>query len=156
MSFMLTPIGEITAGECFGIKVFPEYISALEGLEGFSHIEVIWWFSECDNEKSRNKLTEKRPYKYAPESLGTFATHSPERPNPLALTVGEVTYIDMKEGFIGLSWIDAFDKTPVLDIKPYTPSFSKVEESRSPQWCSHWPQSVEKSGEFNWGEEFNF
>ena len=65
--------------------------------------------------------------------MGTFATRSPERPNPIALTPAYVTYIDHENGIIGLAYIDANDGTPVVDIKPYTPSLDRVESPEVPE-----------------------
>lgn len=122
-SFSVRTIGSISVSEneTF-IRLDKEYIPALTGLDGFGYVQVLWWFDGCDNEGSRSKLRETSPYKNAPELLGTFATRSPERPNPIALTAAYVTYIDYENGIIGLSYIDALDGSPVLDIKPYTPS----------------------------------
>ncbi len=157
MNYSLFTIGKTFANEeGFGIEVEPKYRKALEGLDGFSYIQVIWWFTECDNEKSRNKLTEHKPYKNSPDVVGTFATRSPERPNPIAVSTAYVTYIDKENGIIGLGWLDAYDGTPVLDIKPYTPSADRVEKPEVPEWCRHWPQNVETSGDFDWEDEFNF
>lgn len=86
------------------------------------------------------KLVEKKPYKNAPEVLGTFATRSPERPNPIGVSCSYVTYVDYQNGIIGLAYIDADDGTPVLDIKPYMPSLDRVEEPLMPSWCSNWPK----------------
>ncbi|MDO7785878.1 SAM-dependent methyltransferase [Desulforamulus aquiferis] len=133
-----------------------EYIPALTNLEDFSYINVLWWFSKCDNLESRSKLTEKSPYKNSPGILGTFATRSPERPNPIALTTSYVTYIDSQNGIIGLAYIDADDGTPILDIKPYTPSLDRVENPSVPKWCLNWPRSVEESGDFDWTTVFSF
>lgn len=55
-----------------------------------------------------------------------------------------------------IAYIDANDGTPVLDIKPYTPGLDRVEKPGVPDWCCHWPESLEESGEFNWENEFNF
>lgn len=157
MSFILNPIGKISVCENETvIELEKQYIPALKGLDGFGYIQVLWWFDGCDNEKSRNKLIEKSPYKNAPEIIGTFATRSPERPNPIALTPAYVTYIDYENGVIGLAYIDANDGTPVLDIKPYTPSLDRVENPTVPEWCKNWPKSNEKSGEFDWSTVFNF
>ena len=54
------------------------------------------------------------------------------------------------------SYIDANDKTSILDIKPYTPSLDRVENPQVPDWCSHWPHSLEESASFAWENEFNF
>lgn len=96
--------------------------------------------------KTRSKLTEKSPYKDSPDILGTFATRSPERPNPIALTCAFITYLDFEKGIIGLAFIDAEDGTPVIDIKPYTPSLDRVENPIVPDWCAGWPKNVETSG----------
>ena len=57
---------------------------------------------------------------------------------------------------IGLSYIDAEDGSPLLDLKPYTPSLDRVEDPPLPAWCAHWPRDVESSGDFPWEDEFNF
>ena len=154
---ILKPIGKIHnhQGETY-IVLDKSYLPALVGLEGFSHLQVCWWFSGCNNEASRTKLTEKSPYTHGPSVLGTFATRSPERPNPLALSCAQVTYIDKENAIIGLAYIDADHDSPVLDIKPYIPSLDRVETPIVPQWCSHWPKSCEESGYFDWESEFNF
>lgn len=138
------------------IKVVKKYIPALQALDGFSHINVLWWFSKCDNEQSRSVLQTEQPYKGAPETMGIFATRSPIRPNPIALTAAEIIHIDFEQGIIQVAFIDADDNTPVLDIKPYTPSFDRVETPGVPAWCSEWPKSTEESGYFNWEQVFNF
>lgn len=130
--------------------------SALEGLEGFSHLQICWWFSGTDDESSRQKLVEHKPYSHGPVLLGTFATRSPERPNPIGLSCAQVTYIDQENAVIGLAYIDADDGSPIIDIKPYIPSLDRVESPRVPQWCRHWPKSCEESGDFDWQREFNF
>lgn len=55
-----------------------------------------------------------------------------------------------------LAHIDAEAGTPVLDIKPYTPSLGRVEKPSVPSWCADWPASVEESGRFDWSSVFNF
>ena len=59
--------------------------------------------------------------------MGIFATRAPLRPNPIALSTAEVLDIDQANGILRLAYIDALDGTPVLDIKPYTPSLDRVE-----------------------------
>lgn len=157
MCYSIQPIGEVFAGEeGFGVRVAPAYRSALHALSGFSHIQVLWWCTQCDTPPKRAVLTQEKPYQKAPAVLGTFATRAPERPNPIALTTAQVLFVDEQEGVVALSWIDAFDATPVLDIKPYTPCFDRVEAPQTPAWCSHWPQNVETSGDFDWESEFCF
>ena len=97
-----------------------------------------------------------RPYKKAPEVMGVFATRSPIRPNPIALTTAQVINIDYEKGIIQVAAIDANDNSPVLDIKPYTPSLDRVEVPDVPKWCSHWPKSLEESEDYDWESELNF
>jgi len=156
-NFILHPIGKIsTDNGDFKLILDERYIPALKGLEGFGHVQVLWWFDGCDTPEARDTLMEAKPYKNGPATLGTFATRSPERPNPIALSCAYVTYIDHENGVIGLGYIDANDGSPVLDIKPYTPSLDRVEHPIVPQWCAHWPRNCESSGDFDWGKEFNF
>jgi len=155
--FKITTIGTIrTDNEDVRLELEKCYAPALKGIEGFSHLNILWWFSECDNEQARNRLTENSPYKKAPAVMGTFATRSPERPNPIALSCAQVTYIDHQNAVLGLAYIDANDGTPVLDIKPYTPSLDRVEKPCVPEWCASWPKCCEESGGFAWESVFNF
>ena len=152
----LNTIGVISCeGEDMRLVLDKTYVPALAGLDGFSHIQVLWWFSENDNVQCRSVLTEAKPYKNSPDVLGTFATRSPMRPNPIALDCVQITYIDHENAVIGLAYIEAFDGSPVLDIKPYTPSLDRVEHPTVPDWCGHWPKCYEESGDFDWEHEMN-
>lgn len=154
---ILNPVGTVKSeqGE-FAIELKEQYIPALQGLQGFSHIQVLWWCSKLDTPEARSVVETPKPYHTAPDTLGIFATRSPVRPNPIALTVVQVLEMDHTKGYIHLPYIDAFDGTPVLDIKPYTPSSDRVESPVVPEWCAHWPKSVEDSAGFDWEAEFNF
>lgn len=156
-NFSVHPIGKACNNESgTWIEVENPYISALQALEGYSYIQVLWWFSECDNEQARSVLQIEQPYEGAPKKMGVFATRSPERPNPIALTAAEIIHINFEKGKIQVAFLDADDGTPVLDIKPYTPSFDRVETPAVPAWCSHWPKSAEESGSFPWEKVFHF
>jgi tRNA-Thr(GGU) m(6)t(6)A37 methyltransferase TsaA len=122
----LMPIGRIVNKEDNTyIALDKKYIPVIEGLDGFSHIQVIWWFDGCDNDNDRQTLYEQNPYKKGPKTLGTFATRSPQRPNPIAVTTAQILWTDKEKAHIGLSYLDAMNGTPVLDIKPYTPSLDR-------------------------------
>ena len=153
----LYPIGTVHCDEDgFHIALDKRYIPALTGLDGFSHLQILWWFGGCDNDRARSLLVEEKPYAKGPERMGVFATRSPNRPNPIAVSCCGVTYIDAEQGIIGLTYIDANDGTPVLDVKPYTPSLDRVAQPETPAWCAHWPKDCESSGDFDWDGEFNF
>lgn len=157
--FVVEPIGTIlNEGEEVPVKIHldKQYIPALEGLKDFSHVMILWWFSEFDTVDGRSQLTADCPYVNGPDCLGIFATRSPMRKNPIAVSVADIISIDMENGILTLSYLDAFDGTPVLDIKPYTPSLDRVEHPSVPAWCSNWPMSLEDSGSFDWGSVFNF
>ncbi len=146
----------INNDETVCIKLEGKYSEALKGLYGFSHIQVLWWADKCDNASDRSTLTEKKPYKKGPEEIGVFATRSPERPNPVAISNVQIASVNVTEGVVELYYIDAFDGTEVIDIKPYVPSVDRIERFAVPDWCSHWPKSYEESGDFDWEAEFNF
>ncbi|TGE35785.1 S-adenosylmethionine-dependent methyltransferase [Desulfosporosinus fructosivorans] len=155
--FAVNPIGKIETSEAgMLIEVTTQYIPALKELDGFSHVNVLWWFDGNDNNESRSVLEVPAPYKKSPLSMGIFATRSPFRPNPIALTVAQILYIDHAKGTIAIAYIDANEGSPVIDLKPYTPSLDRVEAPRVPEWCGHWPKSLEDSGSFNWENEFNY
>ena len=156
-NFNVRTIGKIKENEeGMFIELEQKYIPALQELDGFSHLNIIWWFSDCDDEETRAFFEAPQPYKKAPETMGIFATRSPVRPNPLALTAVQVINIDYEKGIIQIAYIDANDGSPVLDIKPYTPSLDRVETPGVPEWCKHWPMSLEQSGCYDWEDEFNF
>ncbi|MEL0552470.1 TrmO family methyltransferase domain-containing protein [Raoultella lignicola] len=151
-------IGQVVVNQdMYRLVLKPEYRAALATLECIPHIQVLWWFNHCDNSRSRNVLTVDTPYLHAPNIVGIFATRSPERPNPIALTCCQITYVDIEKGEVGLSYIDAENGSPLLDIKPYMPSFDRLEHiGKQPDWFSNWPDSIEKSRDFDWARVFNF
>jgi tRNA-Thr(GGU) m(6)t(6)A37 methyltransferase TsaA len=155
--FQVNSIGKVNINrEGIFIALDLQYIPALQVLDGFSHLNVLWWFSDFDDEEMRGILEMPQPYKNAPTIMGIFATRAPIRPNPLALSTVLVIDIDYENGLIEITDIDANDGTPLLDIKPYTPSLDRVEKPSVPEWCSHWPVSLEEAENFNWEKEVNF
>ena len=103
---------------------------ALNGLEGYSHVWVIWGFSEAKYEKF--SPTVRPPRLGGNTRVGVFASRSPFRPNSLGLSVLKLEGIekDPKYGHVLiLSGADMMDKTPVYDIKPYLPFADSVPEA---------------------------
>lgn len=108
------------AGSLCGTVVFePEYRSpeALRGLDGFSHLWLIWGFSA--NRHGEWQPTVRPPRLGGNERMGVFATRSPYRPNPLGLSCVEIERIDMDAATIYVRGADLMDGTPIYDIKPY-------------------------------------
>lgn len=156
-SINVSPIGKIeNTGETARVILDSKYAKGLKRLKEYSHVQILWWADKCDNKSDRETLTELKPYKKGPDELGVFATRSPERPNPIAVSNSDIAYVDEENGIVGLYYLDAFDGTPVLDLKPYTPSIDRIKNAKTPGWCSHWPESYEENGSFDWESEFNF
>ncbi|MGN1070653.1 MAG: tRNA (N6-threonylcarbamoyladenosine(37)-N6)-methyltransferase TrmO, partial [Candidatus Fimadaptatus sp.] len=108
-----------------GVIVFePEYrqTEALRGLEGFSHIWLIWDFSQAHT--GRWSATVRPPKLGGNTRMGVFATRSPFRPNSLGLSCVRLIGIE-QAGKLGavlrVGGIDMMDGTPIYDIKPYVP-----------------------------------
>jgi len=150
------PIGKVIhANNMFGIQLEKKFIPALTNINGFSHLQVVWWGNLYDDEKQRSKLVIAKPYTKGPEQIGVFATRSETRPNPILITTIMVIEIDFENGIINTPYIDAEIGTIVLDIKPYHKT-ERVQNCEVPQWCNHWPKWYEEGGSFNWQNEFNF
>lgn len=102
----------------------PEYrnADALRGIEGFSHLWLIWQFSEAVRDKW--SPTVRPPRLGGNTRMGVFATRSPFRPNPIGLSCVRLEGI-RREPELGhvleVSGADLMDGTPILDIKPYIP-----------------------------------
>lgn len=91
--------------------------AALKGIEDFSHLWLIWGFSEVD--KTEWSPTVRPPRLGGNKRVGVFATRSPYRPNPIGLS--SVELIKVENGEICVKGADLLDGTPIYDIKPYIP-----------------------------------
>lgn len=103
---------------------------ALRGLEGFSHLWLLWIFSE--NVRDTWKPTVRPPRLGGNTHLGVFATRSSFRPNPLAMSVVKIEKIDLdspKGPEIYVSGADLMDGTPIVDIKPYIPFADSIPDA---------------------------
>ena len=141
-SFTFEPIGHIETcfHERFGtprqpglvpsawgmIRLRPELnlSDALEGLEGFSHIWVVFVFHQNTNKGIKTKV---HPPRLEGAKMGLFATRTPHRPNPIGLSVVKLDRIE--GGTLFVSGVDLVNGTPVLDIKPYLPSAECLPEA---------------------------
>jgi len=97
------------------LEILREYEAGLMDIEGFSHLYVLWAFDRADGFDlvAHPPTDEKRPH-------GVFATRSPRRPNPIALTVVEL--LGRQGCSLRVRGVDMLDGTPILDIKPYLSS----------------------------------
>ena len=96
------------------LEIEPEFAVGLQDIDGFSHLYVIWVFDRSD----KVELVGTPPCDETPH--GVFATRSPYRPNPIALTVVELLRRDGRK--LHVRGVDMLDGTPILDIKPYLSS----------------------------------
>ena len=115
------------------LEIKPEYWDAVLQLDKFSHIIVLWWITRRDNPADRSNLRDYPP-KTTAELSGVFATRSPARPTPIGISVVAVRGIDDANCRIRIDQIDAFDETPIIDIKPYMPSSDRVDDAQVPEW----------------------
>ena len=107
-----------------------ELVQALEGLSEFSHLFVIFFMSQVPENKRMILKVHPRGRMDMP-LLGVFATRTNMRPNPIGLTLVELLKVEGKT--LTVHGLDAFNGTPILDIKPFDP-WDMVEKARVPDW----------------------
>lgn len=116
-----------------------DYVEALEGIEEFSHMFVLFWLHEMTDAERKIMKVHPRGRSDMP-LLGVFATRSPHRPNPIGLT--RVKILNVKQNVLTVQGLDAYDGTPVLDVKPFD-SWDTTEDFKVADW---WMQ-LEKEGQ---------
>jgi len=122
-SFTVNPIGQVQKAEGRTMIVLDkEYQPGLLGLEKWSHVQVIWWFDKNDTPQKR-AILQVHPRGNPQNPLtGVFACRAPVRPNLIALSLCRI--VSVKDNVVEVEKIDADGGTPVLDLKPFTPSDS--------------------------------
>lgn len=100
---------------------------SLDGLQGFSHIWLIFQFHKNDAININGKI---RPPRLDGEKIGFLATRTPHRPNSLGLSVVELIEINPEKNSLMVQGIDLIDQTPILDIKPYIKDYDSIENTR--------------------------
>jgi tRNA-Thr(GGU) m(6)t(6)A37 methyltransferase TsaA len=134
-SYVVHPVGRVHKRDSAAtIEVAPRYQDALLGLADFSHVWVIWWFDRNDNPQKRSVLRVHPRGDSNNPLTGVFATRSPARPNLIAMTLCRIRSIEGRT--IEVEDIDAFDNTPVLDLKPHIPESDGDQRARVPRWIS--------------------
>ena len=107
-----------------------EYIEALEGLEEFSHLFVLFWLHKITDENRRVMKVRPRGRADLP-LLGIFATQTPHRSNPIGLT--RVKILSIEDNVVNVQGLDAYNGTPVLDLKPFN-SWDTTKDFKVPDW----------------------
>ncbi len=116
------------------IVIRPELADALLGLDGWSHILVLFWPHRVPREVIGSKHRLHPRDDPANPIQGVLATRSQIRFNPVLVTA--VRLLKVKGNVLKVKGLDAIDGTPVLDIKPYLPAFDSVPEARVPEWVT--------------------
>ncbi len=124
----------------------PEYRNpdALRGIEGFSHLWLVWQFSEAVRETW--SPTVRPPRLGGNARLGVFATRSPFRPNAIGLSCVKLDRVELhtSEGpVLHVSGVDLMDGTPILDVKPYIPYADSHPEATEGFTSQHWERALE-------------
>ena len=115
-NYTVYPIGWVRKAEGrTTIVVDRKYQAGLMGLEKFSEVWVLYWFDRNDTPEKRSILQVHPGGNKDNRQRGVFATHSPVRPNLIAMTRCRI--LSVKENVIEIESIDAFADTPVLDLK---------------------------------------
>ncbi len=114
------------------IVVNSNLTEALDNLDEFSHIIVLYWMHQA--------ATGQLPTKVHPMGkqelplIGLFATRSPNRPNPIGKAT--VRLLKRQGNILKVKGLDALDGTPVIDIKPYIPGYDSVVNAKTPPWIT--------------------
>ena len=141
-SINLIPIGQVINGVEYPnhvkwetitseIVIAPQLVEALDGIDGFSHAVIIF-YSHKVGEERRSRLKVHPQGKRELPLVGVFATRSPVRPNPIGITV--VKLLERQGNVLKVLGLDAYDGTPVLDVKPYLRRDDLLKEATMPDW----------------------
>jgi tRNA-Thr(GGU) m(6)t(6)A37 methyltransferase TsaA len=144
MEINLTPIGfvknsirEPKREDCQSVTseiiVNEDLKEALSGIDGFSHIIVIYWMHRMPSSK-RSVLKVHPKRNQSLPLTGVFATRSPARPNPMGIAT--VRLLEHRDNILKVMGLDAINGTPVLDIKPHIPGSDSPAGARTPGWLT--------------------
>jgi len=145
MEFNLSPIGVVRNGirgrhkGDYWKTVISEVVidadldDALDEIEGFSHIIVLYWLHEISHSERAVKKVHPRGNEKLP-LVGVLASRSPARPNPIGITT--VKLLGRDRNVLKIQGLDAIDGTPVLDIKPHIPRYDSPPKATTPDWIT--------------------
>lgn len=112
------------------IKIDKKYAKGLDGIEDYSHIIIVYWM---DREKKCHLRHHPQGRSDIP-FVGIFACRCPQRPNRIAFST--VKLISRKGNVLKVKGLDILEGTPIIDIKPYTPQYDKVNKAEVPSWVN--------------------
>ena len=133
------PVNEMSQGNWANvesaIQLEAEYAPGLQGLEGFSHVLVLFFLDRAQGFDLKKQLLRRPRGMEDMQEVGVFAQRTKYRPNPIGVTA--VKLLGIEGNIVRVRGLDALDGTPVLDIKPYMPPFDRVEDVTMPPWVGH-------------------
>ena len=110
------------------IVINNKYAKGLDGIEDYSHVIVVYWM---DKEQECHLKHHPQGRKDIP-FIGIFACRCPQRPNRIAISTVEL--LSRKGNRLKVKGLEIVNGTPILDIKPYTPHYDRVEKAKVPDW----------------------
>ena len=113
------------------IILHEDLATALDSLEGFSHVIVVFHLDRVPESARRQRVPV--PGDADQPERGVLATRSQLRPNPIGVSV--VSVLHRRQAVLRVRGLDALDGTPVLDLKPYLPSYDAVPDAKLPDWA---------------------
>lgn len=113
------------------IVVNEELQDGLKGLEDFSHIIIVYHLNEAKFIKEKHLVRRPQGRDDMP-NVGIFSQRAKDRPNTIGVT--SVKLLSINQNIIKIQGLDAIDKTPILDIKPYYPNYDLKQNATVPDW----------------------
>lgn len=131
-----SPVTEVSQGHWGDIEselhFDPVYAPGLQGLEGFSHVVVMFYLHRVQGFDPDTQLLRAPRGMEDLGEIGVFAQRTRFRPNPIGVTA--VKLLGVQGNVVRVRGLDAIDETPVLDLKPYMPPFDRVDDVTLPPW----------------------
>lgn len=121
-----------TAQATATIEINEDLTEALDNLDGFSHVIVIYFFHKSHRPVPMKVYPRHHTH---PELVGVLSSRSPDRPNPIGKST--IKLLKREGNILTVEGLDAIDGTPVLDIKPYIQGLDSVEKAKAPSWTKH-------------------
>jgi tRNA-Thr(GGU) m(6)t(6)A37 methyltransferase TsaA len=119
------------------VRIFDEFREGLEGLDTFSHIIILYWYHLRATEERRRVLKVIPMGCAGNPKVGVFTSRSPSRPNSIGLCVVEL--VKLEGNILSVKRFDAFEGSPIIDIKPYLPRIDAFPDAIVPQWAHRHP-----------------
>jgi tRNA-Thr(GGU) m(6)t(6)A37 methyltransferase TsaA len=126
------------------IELDPAWAGALDGVEAFSHLWVVWWLDRAAADGLPAGLHVHPEGRQEMPEIGLFATRTPLRPNPIALTA--VHLLERQGSRLRVTGLDAYEGTPILDLKPYLRRGDLILEATAPDWLERLWQIHDREG----------